>query len=76
MPSRVSVTERRRFGRGISEIPLEPICEAGPGGSSRLIANPHVGTAIWTAFGKLSDRPIDNRRIQTVLLAFIARNST
>src|SRR6516162_2580963 len=24
-----SVTERRRFGRGIFEIPLEPICEAG-----------------------------------------------
>ena len=35
LPRVGSVTERRRFGRRISEIPLKPICDAGPRGSSR-----------------------------------------
>jgi hypothetical protein len=37
---------------------------------------PHVGTAIWTVLVNYLIAQIDNRRIQTVLLAFIARNST
>jgi hypothetical protein len=34
------------------------------------------GTGNWTAFGNYLIAQIENRRIQTVLLAFIARNST